>query len=159
LHRLVLPRLSPVSRFTFHEVDIPMTAHHEFIDHVSELALRVEAGSWSDLLTETVRAVGAELAREGGVAGSAAGRTIELAAVDREALLVDLVNELIFLAETERWAPAAVTAIEATERRVRLDCAGVGLAGPPSRIKAATFHGLSVRPRGNGVVAEVILDV
>jgi SHS2 domain-containing protein len=136
-----------------------LTAHHDFVDHTSELALRVEAGSWSDLLSETVRAVGSELIREGGRAGAAPARDLALEAADREALLVDLINELIFLAETDRWAPAAVSAAEASERRLRIRCEGMALAGPPSRIKAATFHGLAVRTKGTGVIAEVILDV
>jgi SHS2 domain-containing protein len=129
------------------------------VDHVSELALRIEASSWADLLAEAVRAIGAELTREGGLAGTVEARTIELESVDREALLVDLINELIFLAEADRWAPAAAPAVEASERRVRIRCAGVALAGPPSRIKAATLHGLSVRDGGTGTTAEVILDV
>jgi len=123
------------------------------------MALRLEADDWPNLLAEAVRAIGAELTREGGPAGAAAARTIELESLDREALLVDLINELIFLAETERWAPGAAPAVDASERRVRIRCAGVALAGPPSRIKAATFHGLSVRADGTGTTAEVILDV
>ena len=136
-----------------------MTARHEFIDHTSELALRIEAATWPDLLAEAVRAVGAELIREGGPAGRAPVRTLDLESADREALLVDLINELIFLAETERWAPATADTVDASERRARIQCGGVALAGPPSRIKAATLHGLSVRADGAGTSAEVILDV
>ena len=148
-----------VSRFTFHAPAGSLTARHEFVDHVSELALRIEASSWADLVAEAVRAVGAELIREGGRAGAAAARIIEVEGVDREALLVDLINELIFLAETERWAPAAADTVDTSDRRARMRCAGVALAGPPSRIKAATLHGLSVRADGTGTTAEVILDV
>jgi SHS2 domain-containing protein len=136
-----------------------MPSRSEFIDHTSELALRVEADGWPALIAEAVRAVGAELAREGGHRGPAPERDIALDATDREALLVDLVNELIFLAETERWAPDGAPAVEATDRSLRLRCGGVALAAPPSRIKAATFHGLSVREEGTRTVAEVILDV
>jgi SHS2 domain-containing protein len=123
------------------------------------MALRLEADDWPDLLAEAARAIGAELTREGGPAGAAAARTIAVDGVDREALLVDLINELIFLAETERWAPAAADTMAASDRQVRMRCAGVALAGPPSRIKAATLHGLSVRTDGTGTTAEVILDV
>jgi SHS2 domain-containing protein len=138
---------------------ITVTAHSEFIDHTSELALRLEADSWPELLSEAVRVVGAELAREGGRRGPGPERGMALESADREALLVELVNELIFLAETERWAPDGVSLVEATDRALRLRCGGVALAAPPSRIKAATFHGLSVRTEGTRVVAEVILDV
>ena len=136
-----------------------MGSRSEFIDHTAELAFRIEADTWPALVAEAVRALGAELAAEGGRHGPAPARTIVLEAADREALLVDLLNELIFLAETERWAPAAATAVDATDRVVRLRCDGIALAAPPSRIKAATFHGLSVRNAGGRTSAEVILDV
>jgi SHS2 domain-containing protein len=136
-----------------------MNARHEFTDHTSEMALRVEADSWPELVAEAVRAVGAELIREGGRAGPAPARALALESADREALLVDLLNELVFLAETERWAPAAVTGTEASEGRARVRCEGVRLAGPPARIKAATFHGLQIRVAGTRHTAEVILDV
>jgi SHS2 domain-containing protein len=136
-----------------------MTSRHEFTDHTSELALRIEATSWSDLIAEAVRAVGAELVREGGEAGATPRRVVEVTAADREALLVDLINELIYLAEVERWAPTDPRVTEAGDRSARVECGGVALAGPPSRIKAATFHGLAVRSTGPTVTAEVILDV
>jgi SHS2 domain-containing protein len=136
-----------------------MSPNHEFVDHVSELALRLEADSWSEVVAEAVRAIGAELIREGGAAGPAPARDIEMESADREALLVDLINELVFLAETERWAPAVVSAADAWERRLVVRCDGMALAGPPSRIKAATFHGLTVRAEGTRWTAEVILDV
>jgi SHS2 domain-containing protein len=136
-----------------------MNAHHSFTDHTSELALRIEAESWPELLSEAVRAVGAELVAEGGRAGAGLRRLLEIEAADREALLVDLINELVFLAEAERWAPGAVRSVEVTDGRARIECDGVALAAPPSRIKAATFHGLSVRQTGTTVAAEVILDV
>jgi SHS2 domain-containing protein len=137
-----------------------MAARSEFLDHTCELALRLEADTWAELVAEAVRATGAELAAEGGGRGPAPARAIALEAPDREALLVDLINELVFLAETERWAPDGAPAVElATDRALRLRCGGVALAAPPSRIKAATFHGLSVRADGTGASAEVILDV
>ncbi len=134
-------------------------AGHEFVDHTAELALRLRAPAFDALLAEAVRAVGGLLVAEAGAAGPAKTRAVELTAADREALLVDLLNELVFVAETERWAPLGVEVIEATGTRVRLRLSGVRLAGTPSRIKGATFHGLRVRARGRQLEAEVILDV
>ncbi|MDH3496726.1 MAG: archease [Gemmatimonadota bacterium] len=126
---------------------------------MSELALRLRAPAFDALLAEAVRAVGGLLVAEAGAEGPGATRTIEVVAADREALLVDLLNELVFVAETERWAPQGIAAIEATGTRARLRLSGVRLAGTPSRIKGATFHGLTVQASGGQVEAEVILDV
>jgi SHS2 domain-containing protein len=80
-------------------------------------------------------------------------------AVDADALLVDLLNELIYLAETERWAPSTVPAVECTPTRVVLRIAGARLRRVPARIKSATHHGLALRRVGERWVAEVIFDV
>jgi SHS2 domain-containing protein len=138
----------------------PARASHELVDHTAELGLRLRAPSFEALLGEAVTALGGMLADEAGSAGEAGERVLELAAPDREALLVDLLNEILFLAETAGWAPAregAVVDVDATHATIRVP--GVRLVGRPSRIKGATFHGLAVRSMGGMVEAEVILDV
>jgi SHS2 domain-containing protein len=138
----------------------PARASHEFVDHTAELGLRLRAPSFEALLGEAVTALGGMLVDEAGWAGEAGERVLELAAPDREALLVDLLNEILFLAETAGWAPAregVVVEADATHARVRVS--GVRLAGRPSRIKGATFHGLVVQFVRGMVQAEVILDV
>jgi len=137
-------------------------ASHELLDHTAELALRLRAPSFEALLGEAVVALGGMLVDEAGSAGKAEARILELAAPDREALLVDALNEVLFLAETARWAPAGRlggTVVQADATHAQIQAPGVRLAGTPSRIKGATFHGLAVRAEGGMVVAEVILDV
>jgi SHS2 domain-containing protein len=131
---------------------------HEFVEHTAELALRVWADGRDTLYAEACRAVGTLLLEE--VRGrEAAARSITVEAVDAEALLVDLLNELIYLAETERWAPESATVVTWAPTRVVLEVAGRWLEATPSRLKSATHHGLSVRPVATGWEAEVIFDV
>jgi SHS2 domain-containing protein len=134
-------------------------ASHELVDHTAELALRVRAPSYGALLGEAVAALGGLLVEEAGRGGEAGERTLQLAAPDREALLVDLLNEVLFLAETARWAPADVVSVRADATHVAIRVRGVRLTGSPSRIKGATYHDLAVRPDGDVLVAEVIFDV
>jgi SHS2 domain-containing protein len=136
------------------------SASHDFVDHTAELALRVRAPSFAALLSEAVSALGELFVDEAGSAGAAEARAIRLEALDREALLVDLLNEILFLAESEAWAPSPKgVVVEADATHASLSAEGVRLAGRPSRIKGATLHGLAVRFVGGLVEAEVILDV
>jgi SHS2 domain-containing protein len=139
----------------------PAPPRHERIAHTAELALRLEADTPAEVYAEACRALGAMLREETGstAAGEEVSRTVAVDAVDADALLVDLLNELIYLAETERWAPSAVPAVECTPTRVVLRIAGARLLGVPSRIKSATHHGLALRRVGERWVAEVIFDV
>jgi len=134
---------------------------HELIAHTAELALRLRADTPADLCAEACRALGSLLREEAGSAPAAGAstRTLTVEAVDGDALLVDLLNELIYLAETERWAPSVVESVEWTATRVVLRLAGPPLRRTPSRIKSATHHGLALRRVGRGWEAEVIFDV
>lgn len=132
---------------------------HEFVPHTAELAFRISAGSVAEIYEEACVALGALLVEEAGDDGPAAEQVLTLDAADAEALLVDLLNELIYQAETARWAPrsARVESWEAGHLTIRLWA--VSLRGVPSRIKSATHHGLRLAVTARGVMAEVILDV
>jgi SHS2 domain-containing protein len=134
-------------------------ARHEFIEHTAELALRLVAATPGELFAEACRALGAMFCAEAGCGTARTARTIRIMAVDAEALLVDLLNELIFLAETEQWAPLEAHAPQWSGTETVLELTGPRLDRAPSRIKSATHHGLTLRRDGGGWVAEVILDV
>ena len=132
---------------------------HEFLHHTSELVLRVRARSVAMLCAEAGRALGALFREEVDSAERGDRREFDLRALDGEALLVDWLNELIYVAETDRWIPTTCEARGESERHVRFRCEGARIAAPPTRVKAATHHGLRIEPVPGGFQAEVILDV
>lgn len=134
-------------------------ARHEFIAHTAELALRISAATAEELYAEACRALGRLLIDEAGEQGTAETRTLHLEAVDDEALLVDLLNELIYVAETARWAPRAASVMRLDRGRVTVRLAGAALRRTPARIKSATHHGLRFAVAEGAVTAEVIFDV
>jgi len=137
-------------------------ARHDFVAHTAELALRLTADTPAELCAEACRALGLLVMAETGAVpptGADLERTILVESVDAEALLVDLLNELIYLAETECWAPRTARAVSWQPDRVVLQVAGARLRAAPSRIKSATHHGLALRAGPQGWEAEVIFDV
>jgi len=131
---------------------------HEIVDHVSEIRLRVRAGSLAELLEEAGRAA-AQLQLRGADATRGTWRTIEVSAPDRAALLADWLNELIYLAEAERWVGADFEVDSAEDGRVRARVWGVLIERAPALLKAATLHGLRVDDVPGGLEGQVILDV
>lgn len=139
-----------------------MPARHAFVGHTAELALRLTADTPAALCAEACRALGLLLIAEAGAAPPPdvdLDRTIVVDAVDADALLVDLLNELIYLAETAWWAPLAASVVSWQPDRVVVRVRGVRLRAAPSRIKSATHHGLALRAGPRGWEAEVIFDV
>lgn len=136
-----------------------MRASSQALEHTAEVRLRIQAPSLAELLAEAGRALGAvEL---GGEAARPVGawRRVEVRSADRDALLVDWLNELVFLAETERWVPVDFQMLTVTATTVRARVRGVRLPESPARVKAATFHGLRIAETPAGLAADVILDV
>ena len=136
-----------------------MPRRHRWIDHTSEVQLQVEAESPAGLAAEAGRALGLFLLR--GVPAWPAGppRELEVASVDREALLVDWLNELLFLAEVGLWVAVEIEVFEVSSVHLKASARGVPVVDRPSTVKAATFHGLAVEERDGGWQAEVIFDV
>ncbi|HYL22731.1 MAG TPA: archease [Gemmatimonadales bacterium] len=136
-----------------------MGTSSELLEHTAEVRLRVRAPSFGELAAEAGRAVARlELGREPPPA-EAASRDLEIRAPDREALLVDWLNELVFLAETERWVATEFEVLAPADTVLRLRAWGVHVDEAPARIKAATFHGLKVAAVPGGLEAEVVFDV
>jgi SHS2 domain-containing protein len=133
-------------------------AWHRTVDHVSELQLELGAPSWRALLEEAVRALGQELGRGSPAGAVVESRRLEVDAHDREALLVDLLNEVLFLAETARWVPTEATVVEAGATRAVALVVGFKVEEAPCSVKAATLHGLEVVEHDGRWTAKVILD-
>ena len=126
---------------------------YRWVDHTAELELHVEAPSEEDVLQDAMRAL-AELL-DGGP-GRPQTQRVRLQAPDRGALLVQWLEELVFLADTDRFVPeeADITLGEVMEATVR------GRIGDPRPlVKAVTYHGLEFEPFGDGWHAKVVLDV
>lgn len=132
---------------------------HRWVAHTSEVQLQIEAESLGDLAAEAGRALGLLLLR--GVPADPSGpvRTLEVTSVDREALLVDWLNEILFVAETARWVPVEFEVLESSNTHLKATALGVQVEDAPSIVKAATFHGLKVEEADGGWQAEVIFDV
>ena len=131
----------------------------ELVEHPGEVRLRLRAASLGDLVGVAGRALAeVELGHPPGPARGA-WRDITVHGRDREALLVHWLNELIYLAETDRWVGVEFAADRATDTELRMRVRGMSVDEAPSRVKAATFHGLRITGVAGGVEAEVVLDV
>jgi SHS2 domain-containing protein len=134
-------------------------ASSEQLEHTAEMRVRIRAPSFGELAAEAGRALASVELGRAPTPPTGAWRTITVHSTDRAALLVDWLNELIFLSETERWVPAEFQVVAATDTMLQTLARGVSVERAPARVKAATFSGLDIRPTPDGLEAEVVLDV
>lgn len=94
--------------------------------------------------------------------GDGERRTLALSSPDLPGLLVDFLNELVFLHESEGVGIARVRVARTTETVLEAEVWTAPLDHRPQGtvVKAATYHRLRVEPRpAGGVEAQVFLDV
>jgi SHS2 domain-containing protein len=132
---------------------------HDFGEHVGEERLIVRGATLGQVFVEAARGLRELYGALDQPTEDPSWRTIEVDAEDRAALLIEWLNELIYLAESEHWIPTSFAIDAALPTRLRVHARGVRVASAPSQIKAATWHGLRFDCHDGMFEAEVILDV
>jgi SHS2 domain-containing protein len=134
----------------------------EVFEHTADLGLRVRAADVDSLFAEAGRGLFALIVEDLTTVRPLRQVTFHLQGQDREYLLFDWLNELLFTFDASHLLLAEFT--------VRLDANGLeaearGEPLDPARhhldheVKAITYHGLKVKPTADGWLAEVIVDI
>lgn len=130
-----------------------------FEEHTGELKLRVEAPTLAELFEEAGRALADLMAGEAAAGVPEVTEHVVLTSPDREALLVDWLNELILRAEVHHVRFGEMRIERVTDRELSATAMGTPVDMLRNPVKAATFHELAVRASATGYEATVILDV
>lgn len=134
-----------------------MTGHWDELDHTADVAIAVFGSDLETLFTTSAQAL-FSLAFEPGKLHPLHQFTVILTAPDPETLIIDWLNELLYLSdknnayffmfEFQKLQPTELTAcVEATCIR-SIKCA----------IKAATFHNIAIIQAADGFRTEIVFD-
>ena len=131
--------------------------HWQEIEHTADLALHLWADDLPDLFATAARGM-FSLFVEVDDAAPVETTTLTLTALDVETLLIDWLNELLYLLEvpgiaytTFEFAALTPTALTATLR-------GGPIATYGGYVKAATFHDLAIVATPAGYETEIVFD-
>jgi SHS2 domain-containing protein len=136
----------------------------ETFDHTADLGLRINGHDLPDLFRTAAAGLFDVIVANRDAIEIAETEPVALEAESTEDLLVDWLNELIFRCETRHRLYGRFDIVLDDAGR-RLDAT---IGGEPidrgrhlldHEVKAATRHGLSLRPENGGWAAEVILDI
>ena len=129
---------------------------YRWVEHTGELQLEIEAPTEEQVFGDALKAL-AELFGDDRH-GSYLLHEIRVAGPERAVLLVEWLDELVYLAETESLVPQEVERIELTDGGV---VAGVRChrGNPRPLVKGATYHRLAFAATRDGFRATVVLDV
>ena len=136
--------------------------HFEVLEHPADIGFRAFGSSLAELFENSAFAM-LSIAYELAGVLEAQEYPVEAVGADPESLLVNFLNEVLYLADGRRIAFRRFAIRELTEERVA--AAGFGeprdAARHPARVivKAVTYHQLRVENTPSGWVAEVYLDI
>ena len=140
----------------------PRRRPYRQLPHTADLAWRLWGASLPELFENAGRALSATLTDRRYLRGRVT-REVSLTSVDREALLVDWLNHLLYLFDVDGFLGRDFQVESLTGER--LEARVTGESFDPDRhpeltaVKAATFHQLSIVPVKDGWEATVVLDL
>jgi len=135
-----------------------MSEGFEEIEHTADLAIRAYGRDMSELFTNAAHGMFALMA-EPSLEGPAREHEVSLEAMDYEGLLVDWLNELIYLHEVERETYYGFAIETLSPTKLKAHVSGGPTKSKTKAIKAATFHDLAIEETPNGLAATVVFDV
>ena len=130
----------------------------EEIEHTADRAFRVNGGDIPDLLANAARAMHA-LGRAYSATGKPGTLDLEVEGIDPETLLVNWLNEILFLEQERHIVCEDFQICEFDGYRLRAQIKTRECSDSPGDIKAVTFHNLKIRSTPTGLEAEVVVDV
>jgi SHS2 domain-containing protein len=134
-------------------------ASHSFEEHRGELEIRIEAPSLPALFAEAGRALAEVMQGTPLEPPTAWSDDVVVEAGDREALLVEWLNELVFRSEVAKVLFTELDITHVSDRQLVAAIRGTRVERLRNPVKAATYHGLSIVERAGVLTATVILDV
>ncbi len=132
-------------------------SQYEEIDHTADWAFRAFGKDLHELFANAAYAL---FALEGALdAQSTLTREIQVEGIDREALLVNWLSELLFLQETKHETFQKFEITSLTDTALTATVYGA-LTQPITKfIKAVTYHDLKIEQTEKGWQATVVVDV
>ena len=135
---------------------------YELFEHTADLGLRVRAADLPGVFADAGRGLAAMIVDNVDAVRPTASATIQIAGSDRDYLLFDWLNELLYRFESERWlyvdfdVHIADDGLTAVARGERFD---PPRHQPGHEVKAITYHRLKVEQTAAGWLAELIVDI
>jgi SHS2 domain-containing protein len=134
---------------------------YRILEHTADMGIEAAGETLDELLVQAARGMMEIIS--GAEALPKEERTVEITAGESGELLVNWLNEILFLFDSRGFLPAEFIIEQATENRIRARI--IGEPFDPERhpvdreIKAATYHQLKLEHREEGWLAQVYLDL
>lgn len=129
------------------------------VEHTADRALHITGADMEAFLTHAAHGMISLMGLKTSDLALEETREFSLKAFDKETLLVEWLNELLFWAETRRIVFHHFDFLDTGEHGLRVILSGGTVPTLEVHIKAVTYHDLRVTRSENGFQATVVFDV
>lgn len=134
-----------------------MKSQWKELDHTADIAVSITAENLSSLFTTAAQALFA-LACVPGLTMKGETYRVVLTAPDVETLLIDWLNELLYLSEKHEACFTHFTFRYLTLTTLSAECGAQDIEDTRRVIKAATFHNIAVTKTASGFQTVIVFD-
>jgi SHS2 domain-containing protein len=128
------------------------------VEHTADRAFTVRGRDLAELFAFAARALCA-IQGQPTDTREAVSREIEVSGVDRETLLVNWLNEILYLQDVHKESYSRFHVAAISDTFLRASLRGEPNASIRRSIKAVTFHGLKIERLPDGWEATIVVDV
>ncbi len=131
---------------------------YEVLSHTADLKIKAYGKDEKELFSNALLGMSENMKPE--LKEEKSEREIEVASLDKAALLVDFLNEVLYLSQTNKEAFFKVDFSEFSETSLKGRISGKKAKKFGEDIKAATYHNLNIRQKQNKLwEATILFDI
>ena len=136
-----------------------MNNRFEILEHTADFKIRVKGKTLAELFNNAAFALAVNQKGDENFNGEKVRKEIKLEASDANTLLVDFLNEILYLSDTEERIFPEIEFKKITEKGLEAVASGYKYDNLKIEIKAATYHGLEIKKENSEFIAEIIFDI
>lgn len=131
----------------------------QVLEHTADLKMRVFGNTLKELFQNAAFALAVNQKGNSEFKGECLIKKIKIKAKDQNFLLIDFLNQLLFLSDTEEKVFGEVKIKRLDEKNLEGEAYGYKYRELNLEIKAATYHEIEIKKEKGTFVAEIIFDI
>ena len=133
---------------------------YKILEHKADLKIKVKGSSEEELFLNALLAMEEGLRPETETTKEEIKREIKIKSIDLPALLVDFLNEALYLIQVHKEIYNEIKFVKFSDNELKAELSGQKVERFGEDIKAVTYHGLDIHQRKDGIwEATVLFDI
>ncbi len=137
-----------------------MSEKFSLIEHTADIGIKIQGNNLEELFESGFYGVLSIVASRKALVSES--KTIELYAPDKECMLVDFLNEILYLINVKNWLPAKIVELNIDENNLKSVINGEKFSSPDiikTEIKATTYHNINIKKNVDTWETKVYFDL